>query len=449
MIELKVYLDSALIHKTTLAKNRITIGRSDDNDLVLANPHVSRLEAIVEVENEQITLYDKSTNGILVDSQRISESIHLPHRCQIDIFPFQIACLSYREDETIPLPAPIKPLTQSSPGQATQGQKPSSNSCHFTGLVGESQGMQQLYQLIKDVGDSPATILIRGEHGTGKELVARALHNISQRNQKTFVPVNCAAIPFDLIESELFGYEKGAFTGAQTAKTGKIEEAKGGTLFLDEIGELSMNAQGKLLRFLQEKAVMRLGSAKEVPVDVRVITATNRDREKAINNGDMRADLYYRLQVVQLIIPPLRERQEDISLLVKHFIKKIGAELGLPSEPLITDEAMDRISKAQWPGNVRQLENVLYSAILRSRSSNLIDDAVLLKDTTNWTTSKPTEEETPLDSINKQALLDVLTQHHWDTTKAAEVLKVSRGTVYYKMKKHGIEPPRPQSRGVS
>ncbi len=449
MIELKVYLEAALIHKTTLAKNRITIGRSEDNDLVLANPHVSRLEATIEVDNEQIILYDQSTNGILVDSQRISESIHLPHRCQIDIFPFQIACLSYREDETIPLPSPIKPRPQSKEEPTAHVQQPSPPSYHFTGLIGESQAMQQLYQLIKDVGDSPATVLVRGEHGTGKELVARALHNISQRHQKPFVPVNCAAIPFDLIESELFGYEKGAFTGAQAAKTGKIEEAKGGTLFLDEIGELSMSAQAKLLRFLQEKAVMRLGSAKEVPVDVRVITATNRDLEKAMNNGEIRADLYYRLQVVQLNIPPLRERPEDIPLLIKHFIKKIGTELGLPSEHLVTDEAMDRIRKAQWPGNVRQLENVLYSAILRSRSSNLIDDAVLLKDTTTWTTTTPTEEETPLDTMNKQALLQILTQHHWDTTKAAEVLKVSRGTIYYKMKKHGIEPPRPQARGTS
>ncbi|WP_454063406.1 sigma 54-interacting transcriptional regulator [Candidatus Nitrospira salsa] len=449
MIELKVYLDSVLIHKTTHAKNRITIGRSEDNDLILVNPHVSRQEAIIEIENGKMVLHDKSTNGILLDSQRVSGLITLPNRCLLEIFPFQIEYLCYREDETIPLPKLSQPPSSPKPEPVEHFRKPSPTSSHFTGLVGESQAMHQLYQLIQDVGDSPATILIRGEHGTGKELVARALHNVSQRHHKPFVPVNCAAIPLDLIESELFGYEKGAFTGAQIMKTGKIEEARGGTIFLDEIGELSMSAQAKILRFLQEKAIMRLGSAKEVPVDVRVITATNRDLEKAMHDGDIRADLYYRLRVVQLTIQPLRERAEDIPLLVKHFVQKITKELGLSSEPLITDEARNRLNGAPWPGNVRQLENVLYSAILRSRSSHLIDEPVLLEDSTTWTSIELTEHETPLNTINKQALLQVLTQHHWDTTKAAKVLKVSRGTIYYKMKKYGIEPPRPQSRSTS
>ena len=449
MIEFKVFFESALIHRIVISKDRITIGRSEDNDVVLANRHVSRLEAIIEIEGDQIRLIDKSRNGILMDSRRVSESVALPSRCRLDIYPFEIECLHLKEDETMPIPIPEKPkpTSETEQGRKTPFAKHSVISSHFTGLIGESPGMQQLYRLIQDVGDSPATILVRGEHGTGKELIARALHNVSQRKGKIFVPVNCAAIPVDLIESELFGYEKGAFTGAQTAKSGKIEEAAGGTLFLDEIGELSMAAQAKLLRFLQEKTVMRLGSAREVPIDVRVIAATNRDLEKDINEGNFRADLYHRLRVVQIPVPPLRERLEDVPLLVKHFLMKIANELGLTAEPIVTDEAMHRLKTAQWGGNVRQLENALYSATLRSRPSHVIDEAVLLEDAPMWMASEGGEQESPLEALSKQAFIQILTEHQWDTTKVAKVLRVSRGTIYYKMKKYGIEAPRSSPRG--
>ena len=447
MIEFKIYLDSTFIRKAVLPASHITIGRSEDNDLVLDNPHVSRLEAIIEWKEDQVVLFDKSRNGILVDSQRVSGSQVLPSHCRIHIYPFEIECLSLREDETIPIPSIRKQETTAHPGSVKVTTKHQPAVSHFCGLVGDSPPMQQVYQLIKNVGDSPATVLIRGAHGTGKELVARALHEVSPRKGKVFIPVNCAAIPLDLIESELFGYEKGAFTGAQAPKAGKIEEAAGGTIFLDEIGELSMSAQVKLLRFLQGKTVMRLGSSQEVPVDVRVVTATNRNLEKAVQEGDFREDLYYRLRVVQIALPPLRERPEDIPTLVKHFTKKIAEDLGLDAHPLVTDEILERLTSGQWPGNVRQLENVLYSAILRSRPSHLIDESILMEDASNWLGSGSAEPEAPLEVLSKQALIQVLTQHQWDTVKAAEVLKVSRGTIYYKMKKYGIEPPRPSQRG--
>ncbi len=447
MIELKTFLGEAVVHKTVLSKNRITIGRSDDNDLVLANPHVSRLAVIIEQTIDGHTLIDNSRNGILVDKHPVKGSIALPASCRIEIYPFEIQFMREEDDETLTIPlvrknattveAPDKPLHSSQP-----------LTVHFSGLIGESPPMLKLYQLIQNVSESPATILIRGEHGTGKELVAQAIHEVSDRKQGPYTPVNCAAIPIDLIESELFGYEKGAFTGAQQGKKGKIEEAEGGTIFLDEIGELSLNAQAKVLRFLQNKTIMRVGSAKEFSVDVRIVTATNRDLEEAVQQQEFRPDLYYRLRVVQLELPPLRDRMEDIPLLVSYLIKKIATDIGLIQEPLVTKDALQRLMSASWPGNVRQLENTLYSAIIRAPKSPIIDEATLMEDMKSWlSTEEQQNEGTPLDAISKQALVQVLTQHQWDTTKAADVLKVSRGTIYYKMKKYGIVAPRGLRRG--
>ena len=441
MLELKIFLGSAVVHTTVFSKTRITIGRSEDNDLILANPHVSRLEAIIERTSDTHTIIDKSRNGILVDNHRVDGSMPLPSYCRIAIYPFEIQLANVGDDETMTIPAALR--AQSSVQSPSMPSHPSlSSGSHFSGLIGESPPMLKLYQLIQNVSDSPATILIRGEHGTGKELVARAIHAVSDRNQQVFVPVNCAAIPIDLIESELFGYEKGAFTGALNAKKGKIEEAEGGTIFLDEIGELSLNAQAKVLRFLQNKTIMRVGSAKEFSVDVRIVAATNRDLEHAVKQQEFRPDLYYRLRVVQIELPPLRERMEDIPQLVTHFVRKISADIGFAQEPLVSEEALQRLMSASWPGNVRQLENTLYSAMIRAPHSPVIEEATLMEDMASWLSAETREEEAPLETLSKQALLQVLTQHQWDTTKAAEVLKVSRGTIYYKMKKYGIEAPR-------
>jgi len=447
MIELQIFLGQVAIQKSVFSKKRITIGRSEDNDLVLANPHVSRLEAIIEQTGTGYTLTDKSRNGIMIDSHRVEASIQLPSYCRIAIYPFEIQYAFLGDDETMTLPTIPEKVMPSSSAKISQQGNDLPLTFHFAGLIGEAPSMVKLYQLIQNVGESLATILIRGEHGTGKELVARAIHEVSLRNQQEFIPVNCAAIPLDLIESELFGYEKGAFTGAQTSKKGKIEEAEGGTIFLDEVGELSLNAQAKLLRFLQNKTIMPVGSAKEIPVDVRIVAATNRDLEQAVTQHEFRADLYYRLRVVQLELPLLRERKEDIPLLVKHFVKKISSDMGLSQVPIVTEEAMTCLTKASWPGNVRQLENTLYSAIIRAPNSPIIEEAILMEDIGPWLSEETKSEETPLETIGRQTLLQVLTQHQWDTTKAAEALKVSRGTIYYKMKKYGLEAPKGLRRG--
>jgi len=233
-------------------------------------------------------------------------------------------------------------------------------------IIGRSPGMQEVYKEIGRVAAKPVTVLIRGETGTGKELVARALMRFSDRLQKPFVTVNCAAIPETLLESELFGHEKGAFTGADARRIGRFEQADKGTLFLDEIGELSMSTQAKLLRVLQEKVISRVGGKENIEVDVRVITATHVDLEAAIAAKRFREDLFYRLNVVTLTLPPLRERREDIPLLVQYFLRRHGEALHIP-QPTIQPEALAHMEKQPWPGNVRQLENVLRKALLSAR----------------------------------------------------------------------------------
>jgi nitrogen regulation protein NR(I) len=241
-------------------------------------------------------------------------------------------------------------------------------------IIGRSPGMQEVYKEIGRVAAKPVTVLIRGETGAGKELVARALMRFSDRLQKPFVTVNCAAIPETLLESELFGHEKGAFTGADARRIGRFEQADQGTLFLDEIGELSMGTQAKLLRVLQEKTFSRVGGRENIEVDVRVIAATHVDLEAAIAAQRFREDLFYRLNVVTLTLPPLRERREDIPLLVQYFLKRHGEALEI-SQPAIQPEAMAHLEKQPWPGNVRQLENVLRKALLSARGYPVgIDD---------------------------------------------------------------------------
>lgn len=233
-------------------------------------------------------------------------------------------------------------------------------------IVGQSRAMQAIYKEIGRVAATPATVLIRGSTGTGKELIARAIYQHSDRADKPFIAVNCAAIPDALLESELFGHERGAFTGAQARRIGRFEQANGGTLFLDEIGDLNASTQGKLLRVLQERCIQRLGSEADIPINVRVLAATHRDLETAIQEKEFREDLFYRLSVVTITVPPLSERTEDIPQLARYFIQRYGKELGLES-PAVQPEAISFLQSQQWPGNVRELENVVRQALLLSR----------------------------------------------------------------------------------
>jgi two-component system, NtrC family, response regulator AtoC len=315
------------------------------------------------------------------------------------------------------------------------------------GLIGESPPMlalrRTLAQLIEAEAhlrdaDAPA-VLVLGETGAGKEVVARALHNSGPRRDRPFVELNCAALPATLLESELFGHERGAFTDARERKLGLVETAEGGTLFLDEIGDMDIALQAKLLKLLEEKTVRRLGSVREQRVSVRVVAATHRPLEALVREGRFRADLYYRLCVVQLQLPALRERGADILLLARHFIALHAARYGKPA-PVLTPQAQAAMLAHPWPGNVRELRNALEQAVLLNKNT-AIDAAQLSLSapTLPLETSLPAGEPT-LPAIERQALLHALRSNGWNVSRAARALGITRDTLRYRIDKHGLEP---------
>ena len=287
------------------------------------------------------------------------------------------------------------------------------------------------------VAKSKSTVLIRGESGTGKELVARAIHALSDRAEKRFIPVSCAALPETLFESELFGHEKGAFTGAIRRKEGRFELADGGTLFLDEVGDIPLETQVKILRAIESQEFERLGAKETLKVDVSIISATNQDLEKKISEGTFREDLYYRLNVISIFIPPLRERRDDLMLLVDHFIKKASQKCG-KSIKGITTQVKDIILDYDWPGNVRELENAIERGVVLSRA-DVIDKTDLpyfglMKSRENIPSSNLT-----LKDMERNHILNTLRITEWNLGKTAEILGIHRNTLRLKMKEYGIE----------
>lgn len=307
----------------------------------------------------------------------------------------------------------------------------------------ESQNskMQQVISICNQVAESNATVLITGESGTGKEVMARFIHERSLRNNKSFIPINCAALPENLLESELFGYEKGAFTGAVSRRIGRFELAQGGTIFLDEIGEMSLNMQVKLLRVLQEREVQRVGGNSSIKVDVRIIAATNKNLVQAIEKGVFREDLYYRLNVVPVELPPLRFRKEDISGLINIFIKKYDVQGRIKG---ITEEAMELIEGYKWPGNIRELENVIERLVILSRES-YIEPGQLPAEILN---NEKNEEDNiiyfpkqgiDLEKVEKDLIIKSLKMSDGNQTKAAELLSITRSALIYRMQKYDIK----------
>lgn len=304
----------------------------------------------------------------------------------------------------------------------------------FEDIIAKSPKMQRVIEVIKVIAKSNATILITGDSGTGKELVARAIHSQSYRRGKPFVAVSCAALPESLLESELFGHEKGAFTGAYSQKKGKFEVANRGTLFLDEIGEMSTNIQVHLLRVLEEKEFTRVGGNEIIKVDVRVISATNKDIKKAVANGEFREDLYYRLNVVSVELPPLREREEDIPLLAQHFLRKFAVE-NRKEITGFSPEATDFLLKYEWPGNVRELENAIERAVILAKSSS-IEVADLPQENLLLTHSAPPGES--LRQVEKNHILNILSETGGNHSEAARTLGISRATLYNKIRAYGL-----------
>ncbi len=327
------------------------------------------------------------------------------------------------------------------------------------GLVGRSSSLEQVFGVIEKVADTPSTVLLSGESGTGKELVARALHAHSGRKDGPFIAINCAAIPKTLIESELFGYDRGAFTGAVTAKPGRFELADKGTLFLDEIGEVPVDMQVKLLRVLQESSFERVGGIKTLKVDVRLVAATNRDLGKEVQAGNFREDLFYRLNVVPLVLPPLRDRREDIPLLVSHFLTRFNERLK-KNVTSIAPEALERLVDHAWPGNIRELENVLERSILFADGPILTSVDLPAPQAREGTTAvaapdpqpDPERASTPAESlkdlvrreterVERDLIRQALDETDGNVTQAARRLKISRKSLQTKMKEFGLRDP--------
>jgi DNA-binding NtrC family response regulator len=318
----------------------------------------------------------------------------------------------------------------------------------FENFIGKSEAMQRVFTLIRQVAETNSTVLITGESGTGKELIARAIHYNSDRRSKPFVVVNCAALPDTLIESELFGYEKGAFTNASQKKVGRFELAHGGTLFLDEIGELNLGTQAKFLRAIEQETFTRLGGTDEIKVDVRVIAASNRDLETMAKAGEFRPDLFYRLNVVALFLAPLRERPEDIPLLLDHFLRLKAQEHSIAPKSL-SPEVIDFFSSYYWPGNIRELENLIERlTILTPHETVMLRDLPVSMRSTDQTAtlkedvlsgSRPLSEA--VDEFERELIVKALQRTGFNQTKAAALLGTSRRILKYRIEKLKINDP--------
>jgi DNA-binding NtrC family response regulator len=311
----------------------------------------------------------------------------------------------------------------------------------FDNMVGRSEGMREIFNTITRVAPTRATVLLCGESGVGKDMIARAIHHHSPRADRPFVKINCTALPENLMESELFGYEKGAFTGANTSKPGKFEQADTGTVFLDEIGDVPASVQVKLLRILQEREFERLGSNKVKHIDVRVLAATNVDLRAALEQGTFREDLYYRLNVLPINIPPLRDRKEDIPYLAGYFVKKLGKDLGSPVQS-ISDAAMERLIGYHWPGNVRELENVLERSMVLANGAILEAGDVKLDmaPAARFTVADNfLPEGTTLDQYEQAIIKEALRRANGNKSQAARMLGLTRNALRYRLSQMGLE----------
>ena len=322
----------------------------------------------------------------------------------------------------------------------------------FENMIGQSRKMRDVFEVATQVARRDSTVLLTGESGTGKELLAKAVHQNSLRAKKPFITINCGAIPENLIESELFGHRKGSFTGALSDRVGKFEAANEGTIFLDEIGDLTPNLQIRLLRVIQEREIDKIGYPTPLKVNVRILAATHRNLKTMVEDGQFREDLFYRLSVVTIHLPALRERKEDIALLVEHFLKKQCAKHQLPPVS-ISEEALQALLQHNWPGNVRELENVIEHVVVLGKGDiikpeDLPPDIRQRKSRIANISLKLPEEGIDLEEVEKEILLQALERHHWHQTNAARYLSISRKTLIYRMEKYGLtsvdekgEPP--------
>lgn len=390
----------------------MAIGSDQDCDVVLTDRYVSGRHVSLTRNNQGYLLRDLgSTNGTFIGGTRVMEAMLLPGD------EFEVGRSKLRLDYEVDR-VKVAPYEKD----------------RYCGMIGHSEKMRKIFSLIEKIANTKATVLIEGATGTGKELAARALHQRSPRASGPFVALNCGAIPVDLVESELFGHIKGAFSGATADRRGLFELADGGTLFLDEITELPLALQPKLLRVLEQNTFRKVGGEKEIHVDVRIVAATNQNLKKASEKKQFRNDLYYRLAMIRIKLPPLSERSEDILDLASSFIEQEVKDLGLSHVPKLDSSALDLIKEHSWFGNVRELRNIVRrSLIVREFPQSIGADDIIFDET-----HKPTEKPRTLDQIEKTAITQVLKEAP-TRKQAAKILGIAESTLYEKLKKHGLE----------
>jgi DNA-binding NtrC family response regulator len=397
-----------------LQKSLVTIGTLPECDLVLTDPTVSRRHAEVEERSDGYLLRDHdSTNGTFLEGVKVREAY---------LSPGSVIRLGQTEMIFSPLEERIDILQSSAD--------------RFGELIGSAAPMQEVYGILERIAPTDVTVLLEGETGTGKELAARAVHSHSRRSGGPFVVIDCGAVAPNLIESELFGHEKGAFTDAVKARQGAFELAEGGTIFLDEIGELSLDLQPKLLRALDQRETKRVGADKPVTFNVRVISATNKELEKEVKAGRFREDLFYRLSVVRVSLPPLRKRKEDIETIAGHLLAGMSSEIGKKITGL-SPEALAALTAYSWPGNVRELKNVLGRAAALCDGKRIEAKDLFLSQGKKTATFEGLSGKT-LDEIEKAAIHATLRSVDGNKTEAAKVLGIAYSTLYEKMKKYGM-----------
>ncbi|MCC7459799.1 MAG: sigma 54-interacting transcriptional regulator [Proteobacteria bacterium] len=390
-----------------VTKSTFTMGKNQDNDIVVFDEYVSGYHCKIEFRDSKFFIKDLgSTNGTFVHGKRVVEA-YINDGTPIELGRAKFQFLIHNESQEM-LPPPKED--------------------YFCGMISKDKSMKEIFGLIQTLQNNTTPVLIQGETGTGKELIARAIHENSPRKSKRFISVNCGAIAKELIESELFGHEKGAFTGAVASREGLFELADGGTLFLDEIGELPMDLQPKLLRVLENGELRRVGSSKNTTVDVRIIAATHRNLGEQIINQKFREDLYYRIYVLPITLPSLRDRKGDIEHLVEHFLK---------SAKPITEDALSKLIAHNWPGNVRELKNVIERALVISSSRETID-VQHVQFAQIGTKTMPRTGIITLEEMEKMTIIDALNKNRWKKTETAQKLGIAKSTLHEKVKKYGI-----------
>lgn len=427
MSKLIVFLGNTIVWDSSREKRTIKIGKLEDNDIILQDSRVSRNHAIIVKEAGKYYVYDNgSTNGTYLNNRRLPPKIRreLSEDCTISILPYILTCKIVQETQQ-DKGTYIVPLEEMDTYLA--------DNLQYGSMIGQSEAMLKVYDQIPKVAKEKEPVLIRGESGTGKELVARAIYMSGNRVHKPYITVNSGAIPKTLLLSELFGHEKGSFTGADSRKIGQFEKANGGTLFLDEIGDTLGETQVALLRVLQDGIFYRIGGRQEIRVDVRVISATNQNLEQKIEEGQFREDLYQRLSVYTIYLPSLRERGDDIELLTRYLLKQHGLNK-LGYVPTITPEAMERLKQFPWPGNVRQLESVVKRTLLYKEDDAPIDAEALTLDEVRQPFS-----DSVLENPTRPQFIKILEEVNWNTRKAAKLLGVTPKAIQNRANRYGIK----------